>query len=91
MAHPDDVVVLVSWELLAVVQHIDAISAYALTAFLVFCEFTHHFQLLGQIHYGDIYLVVVVYALQGPTAGITSHIEQVLWLIAENYVKGLFE
>src|SRR5574344_2317464 len=91
LAHPDCIKLLYSGENCFMIEKIDAVAINTLSSLFIPCLFAHHFQLLGQIHDGDINLFVVRNASESPSSCISSYIQQPLRMIGKDNLKCLIE
>ena len=74
------------------IEQVNAIATDALCAWLILDILLHHANLLGQVEYGDFYLVVVTNALQGPFARIAANVvERLDMVLVEDDFQGLRE
>ena len=84
LAHPDGIVVLVSWEGLRGIQKVHAIAVNTVGTRLASGVATHHLQLLRQIDDGHLNIRVVTHALQGPTTCVATHVHQGLGFVGKH-------
>ena len=56
------------------IEQVNAIATDALCAWLILDVLLHHTNLLGQVEDGDLYLIIIAHALQGPFACIAANV-----------------